>query len=151
MIDVLEKIRLLTEQLLEDTDMFVVSIKIKPINNVKVYLDADSGLSIGKCAIVNRKLNAVLEAENLFPEGDYSLEVSSPGVDEPLKNMRQYKKNVGRNVLVTLAESVEKLGLLKEVTDEKIVLEIKQPKKKESIIEEILITDIVTIVVQISF
>lgn len=151
MIDVLEKIRLLTEQLIEDTDMFVVNIKIKPINNVKVFLDADSGLSIGKCAIVNRKLNAILEAENLFPEGDYSLEVSSPGVDEPLKNMRQYKKNIGRNVLVTLAENVEKLGLLKEVTEEKIVLEIKQPKKKESIIEEILITDIVTIVVQISF
>jgi hypothetical protein len=52
---------------------------------------------------------------------------------------------------VTLAENVEKLGVLKEVTDEKIVLEIKQPKKKESIIAEILLTDIVTIVVQISF
>lgn len=151
MIDVLEKIRLLTEQLLDDTDMFVVNIKIKPVNNVKVYLDADSGMSIGKCAAVNRKLYAVLETENLYPEGDFSLEVSSPGVDEPLKVKRQYKKNIGRNVLVKMNDGTEKLGLLKDVDDEKMVLEIKQAKKKESIIAEILLADVETTTVQVSF
>jgi ribosome maturation factor RimP len=151
MIDVLEKIRLLTEQLLTDTDMFIVQIKIKPVNNIKVYLDADDGLSISKSAAVNRKLYHMLEEEQMFPDGDFSLEVSSPGIDEPLKSMRQYKKNIGRTVLVTPVEGVDKTGILKEVTEEKIVLEVKIPKKKETATVEIPLADINKIVVQVTF
>jgi ribosome maturation factor RimP len=60
--DVLEKIKALTEPLLEGTDMFIVNIKIKPTNNIKLFVDADSGLSVSKSATLNRKLYAVLEA-----------------------------------------------------------------------------------------
>ncbi len=132
--------------------MFVVNIKIKPTNNIKVFLDADTGLSVEKSAKVNRKLYAIIEEQGLFPDGDFSLEVSSPGVDEPLSSMRQYKKNIGRTVAVTLTEGdVEKTGVMKEVHDEHLVLEMKVPKKKETITEEIPFSQIKSIVVQIVF
>lgn len=62
----------------EDPTYFLVEVKIKPTNNVKVFLDGDSGISIQKCAHYNRALYKLLEESNLFPEGDFSLEVSSP-------------------------------------------------------------------------
>lgn len=150
MAEVLEKIKSLLEPLLEGTDMFLVNMRIKPINNVKVFLDSDSGLSIEKSATVNRKLYALIEAEELFPEGDYSLEVSSPGIDEPLNGLRQYKKNIGRKVEITPLEGIEQTGILKEVTDEGIVLEIKN-KKKEITTAEIPFSQIKKTVVQIIF
>jgi ribosome maturation factor RimP len=153
MSDVLEKIRLLTEPLLEGTDMFIVSIKMKPTNNIKLYVDADEGLSVGKSATLNRKLYAALEAEQLFPEGDFSLEVSSPGVDEPLLLLRQYKKNIGRTVLITPVTegAAEILGVLKEVKEDALLLEVKVGKKKEITMVEVPLTDIKKIVVQIIF
>lgn len=131
--------------------MFIVNIKIKPTNNIKLFLDADSGLSVSKSAEVNRKLYKLIEAEGWFPEGDFSLEVSSPGVDEPLTGERQYKKNVGRTVLVTPVEGKDILGVLKEVKENEIVLEVKVPKKKETVMVDIPLSDIKKIVVQIIF
>lgn len=131
--------------------MFIVNIKIKPTNNIKLFLDADSGLSVSKSADVNRKLYKLIEAEGWFPEGDFSLEVSSPGVDEPLTGERQYKKNVGRTVLVTPVEGKDILGVLREVKENEIVLEVKVPKKKETVMVDIPLSDIKKIVVQIIF
>ncbi len=152
MAEIIEKVYTLLEPLLDGTDIFVVSIKVKPVNNIKVYLDADSGFSIDKCTSVNRRLYAVIEAEQLFPGGDFSLEVSSPGVDEPLLQLRQYKKNIGRKVTVTDNEGIEKTGILKDVTEEEITLEIKPAKQKDSlIIAQIPFTIIKKTVVQIIF
>ena len=140
---ILEKINTLLEPLLDGTDMFIVNVKIKPTNNVKVFLDADGGLSIDKSAKVNRKLHALITESGMFPEDDFSLEVSSPGVDEPLTSIRQYKKNIGRTVAVTpMDESADRIGVLKEVQDDKLLLEIKQPKKKETILTEIPLSEI---------
>jgi ribosome maturation factor RimP len=87
----------------------------------------------------------------MFPGGDFSLEVSSPGVDEPLVSERQYLKNIGRTVLVTPTEGNEVLGVLKEVKDEKLVIEVKAEKKKEIQVVEIPMNDIKKTVVQIIF
>ncbi len=152
MAEIIEKIYSLLEPLLEGTDIFIVSIKVKPVNNLKVFLDSDSGFSIDKCTSVNRRLYAQIEELNIFPDGDFSLEVSSPGVDEPLQQMRQYRKNIGRKVTITTDEGVDKTGILKDVTDEEITLEIKPAKQKESlIIAQIPFSKIKKTVVQIIF
>ncbi len=152
MAETTEKIRAFLEPILEGTDIFVVNVKVKPINNIKVYLDAESGFSIEKCSMVNRKLYAQIEAAEMFPAGDFSLEVSSPGVDEPLVQYRQYVKNIGRKVTVTDKEDTEKTGILKEVTEENITLEIKPAKQKQSlIVTQIPFSDIKKTVVQIIF
>lgn len=151
MTDVLEKVKLLLEPLLEGSDMFLVNMKVKPINNIKIYLDADGGLSIEKSALINRKLYAQIEEQGWFPEGDYSLEVSSPGVDEPLLQMRQYNKNIGRKVAVTTLDEKETIGVLKAADEEKLTLEQKLPKKTETVTIEIPFSQIKKTVVQIIF
>lgn len=141
----------MAEPLLAGTDMFIVRAKIKPTNNIKLYVDADTGLSVNKSADLNRKLYKQIEASGIFPDGDFSLEVSSPGIDEPLESSRQYKKNIGRKVQVTLADETEKLGVLKEISEEVLVLEVKIGKKKETQIVEIPVSEIKKTVVQVSF
>src|SRR3954471_15147279 len=105
----IETVQKLIEPLLVD-DIFLVEIKIKPTNNFKIYLDADSGLGIEKCIKINRALYKKIEEMGMYPDGDFSLEVSSPGVDEPLKLLRQYKKNIGRNVEVVTNDDEKKEG-----------------------------------------
>ncbi|MBS1509402.1 MAG: ribosome maturation factor [Bacteroidetes bacterium] len=116
-----------------DSDIFLVGIKIKPTNNFKVYLDADSGLAIEKCIKINRALYKKIEETGLYPDGDFSLEVSSPGVDEPLKLLRQYKKNTGRNVEITMLDDSHKEGILKDVTEDTITLEQTTGKGKKAV------------------
>ncbi len=91
----------------DDNDIFLVSIRIKPTNNFKIYLDADSGLSIEKCIRINRALYKAIEEKGWYPDGNFSLEVSSPGVDEPLKMLRQYKKNIGRKLEVVFTDDTK--------------------------------------------
>ena len=152
MSDTIEKVYALLEPLLEGTDIFIVSIKIKPTNNIKIFLDADGGFSIDKATSINKRLYAAMDAEGMYPDGDFSLEVSSPGVDEPLTQNRQYKKNVGRKVTVTDNTDKETTGILTGVTEEHITLEVKPKKvKDEVVITEIPIANIKTTVVQIIF
>ena len=149
--ELIEKIEQLTLPLLDGTDIFITGIRIKPVNNIKLFLDSDTGFSIEKSISINRKLYPVLDESGLFPAGDFSLEVSSPGVDEPLTSVRQYRKNTGRKLAVTMADGAEKTGILKEVNDNHIALEVKIPKKKETEIVEIPFTNIKKSIVQITF
>lgn len=138
--------------ILEGTDIFVVSMKVKPTNNIKIFLDADDGFPISKSSSVNKKLRRVIDETGLFPDGDYSLEVSSPGVDEPLKFHRQYVKNVGRKIEVTPLEGNVTEGKLLEVNEEKLVLEVPVTAgKKEMTTIEIPFSNIKQSVIQISF
>src|SRR5437868_6308385 len=98
------------ELLLEREDVFLVEIKIKSGNNIAVFLDADNGITIDTCTRINRALYKKIEENALFANGDFSLEVSSSGVDEPLKLYRQYKKNIGRTIEVLLNNETKKQG-----------------------------------------
>jgi ribosome maturation factor RimP len=132
---------------------FLVSIKVKPINNIKIFIDSDEGMSIEKCVRYNRKLYAQIEEKEMFPEGNFSLEISSPGVDEPLKLQRQYFKNIGRNILVTFNDATQKEGKLVEVTATDIIVEQITGKGKKAVTQQHLIPfeNIKTTTVQIQF
>ncbi len=134
-------------------DIFFVDMKIKPINNFKIYLDADSGLGIEKCIKINRALYKQLEEMAIYPEGDFSLEVSSPGIDEPLKMLRQYVKNIGRHIEVILNDTSVKEGKLLEATEVAIIIEHTEGKGKKALTQNITITfaDIKQTTVQIKF
>lgn len=152
MAEIIEKVYSLLEPLLDGTDIFIVNIKVKPTNNLKVYLDADSGFSVSMSSSINRKLYAAIEAAGMFPEGDFSLEVSSPGVDEPLNQVRQYKKNIGRKVTITDKEDKEVTGILKEVGEDHVLLEVKGKKAKDAVVStEIPFINIKKTIVQIIF
>ena len=132
---------------------FLVDIWIKPTNNIKVFIDADEGIILSLLIEYNRKLYKKLEESGLFPDGDFSLEVSSPGLDEPLKLFRQYKKNVGRYVDVTRTDSSKVEGRLIEATEDGILVETEtgKGKKKETRQESILFDDIKSTKIQIKY
>ncbi len=133
----IQAITAMMQQLLEgNTDCFLVDIRIKPTNNIRVALDADSGISIEKCISFNRRLYKQIEEVGLYPDGDFSLEVSSPGLDEPLKMYRQYVKNTGRNVEVLLNDGTQTQGKLTAVSEKEIAVEeTKGKNKKKEVIQ----------------
>ena len=150
----LQKIEsLVNEVLKEESQFFLVSLRIKPTNNVRLYLDGDAGLPIEKCVYFNRKIYKLLEEAQLFPEGDFSLEVSSPGIDEPLKSHRQYIKNIGRPVEVVFKDETKKTGKLLHVADADFILEEEMGKGKKKTVQQTVIPfeNIKTTTVQIQF
>ncbi|HEV7333934.1 MAG TPA: ribosome maturation factor [Flavisolibacter sp.] len=132
---------------------FLVEVRIKPTNNIKVFIDADEGIMLSTLIDYNRKLYKQIEESGLFPGDDFSLEVSSPGLDEPLKKQRQYKKNVGRYVHITKNDSTVVEGKLLEATDDGVIVETEtgKGKKKEIKQETVLFTDIKTTKIQVKF
>lgn len=132
---------------------FLVEIRIKPTNNIKVFIDADEGIMLSTLIDYNRKLYKDLEESGMFPEGDFSLEVSSPGLDEPLKKERQYRKNVGRYVHITKNDGTVLEGKLLEATEDGVLVETETGKgrKKEIKQETVLFTDIKTTKIQVKF
>ncbi|MEO6613614.1 MAG: ribosome maturation factor [Chitinophagaceae bacterium] len=136
-----------------EPDLFLVGIKIKPTNNIKVFIDGDKGISIEKLVQFNRKLYKEIEEDGMYPGGDFSLEVSSPGLEEPLKLQRQYQKNIGRFVEVTDMEGGKIEGkLLTAVEDGITVEEIKgKGKKMETVQHRISFSEIKATRIQIKF
>lgn len=114
----------------EDPSLFVVGVKLKSASGYQrliVLLDGDAGVTIDACSMVSRRLSALMDEQDLI-SGQYHLEVSSSGVDHPLQSLRQYRRNVGRELKVTLADEKVLSGLLKEVSETEILLEIKEKK-----------------------
>lgn len=136
-----------------EPDLFIVEIRIKPTNNVKVFIDGDKGVSIEKLVQYNRKLYKQIEEGGIFPGNDFSLEVSSPGLEEPLKLHRQYVKNTGREVEVIQNDGIKIDGKLLEVSGQAVTVEEKRGKgKKLEIINHVIpFENIKTTKVQIKF
>ena len=132
---------------------FLVEVRMKPTNNIKVFIDADEGINLSILIDYNRKLYKLIEESGMFPDGDFSLEVSSPGLDEPLKSHRQYQKNIGRFVDVLLVDSTKKEGKLLEATEDGILIEYElgKGKKKETRQETLLFDQIKNTKIQIKF
>ncbi len=134
-------------------EVFLVQVKHKPTNNFKVYIDTDEGITIETCIKINRMLYKAIEEAALFDEGDFSLEVSSPGVGEPIILHRQYRKNVGRFLLVQKADGTQVEGRLNDATEDGILLEtsVGKGKKAEVQLHSILFSDIKKATVEIKF
>ena len=148
------EIRRLAESKLANESLFVVDVVISSRQGprkVLIFLDGDQGVSIDDCANLSREIAQELD-ENGWIEDNYTLEVSTAGIDHPLKLVRQYKKNKGRRVKVTLSDETLE-GQLADVTDERIVLsqETGSGKKKEINTVEIPFSEIKKTLVMVSF
>ncbi len=119
--DIAEEISGYLAPLLEGSDHFIVRVAHLPGNIIQVFLDGDQGITIDSCAKYNRSLQKILDENGLVGE-KYVLEVSSPGIDQPLLLNRQYRKNIGRDIKVIYKNGVTKYGKLSQVDDEKIIL-----------------------------
>ena len=113
-----EKIQLLLEEVLSD-DMFIVDITVGLGNAISVSVDSDAGISVGECVQISRHIESSLDREI----EDFALEVSSPGLSLPLKVVRQYLKNIGREVEVVTKSGEKQKGILKSADSEGFVID----------------------------
>lgn len=94
---------------------------------LRAYIDKEGGITIDDCVDVSRKLSDKLDEDD-FIDGEYILEVSSPGLGRTLKRDRDFEKSIGREVDLKLYKAIDKVkeftGILKSYDKEKIVVEI---------------------------
>jgi len=120
-----EKVEQLIAEGIEGTNIFLVKLTVSSANEINVLLDSDSGLTLADCKTVSRAIEFNLDRE----EEDFSLTVASAGIGEPLV-LRQYKKNVGRKVRVTLNEGEIIEAKMVAADDQMVELEWKSREKK---------------------
>lgn len=136
--DILSEISNIVEEALsEDSSQFLVDVVLKGnVGNQKliVLIDGDQGITIDACAKVSRAVGLTLEEINLI-DGKYTLEVSSPGLDHPIKLPRQYTKNIERGLEVEFNSGEKVNGKLKKVSDDGIVIQTKKEEKTFSFSE----------------
>lgn len=120
-----------------DTPYFVVDVQVTPTQKISVFADGVANITIDKCAEISRFLENYLETNGLVGE-KYWLEVSSPGMDEPLKVPQQYQKTIGREVEVLLFSGIKEIGILKAFSESGIQIEIPEEKKKKEIIPAVV-------------
>lgn len=156
MTELRQAIEELVEKHLPDESHFVVEVKLEEKagkTRVLILIDADQGINIAACAKVSRAVSEELEAKEMFGEA-YVLEVSSPGLDFPLSSRRQYEKNIGRELKLTLTTGTDLSGKLLEMDSEKVKLLVKKKEKGKKATEEELFVPLAEIkksIVQVSF
>jgi len=143
------------EEYIQEKGFFLVDIHFKPANKIQVYIDNTEGITIKECEELSRAFNGHFDRD----KEDYDLQVSSPGLDMPLKVDKQFEKYLNRDVQVILnegkklhatlldySESVVKISL-----DEKISEKGRKKKKVVKVEKEINKSDIKAVKPAVSF
>lgn len=118
---------LLNDFLAQREDLFLIDVKISAGNDIIIILDGDNGVSIQDCLDCSRAVENNLDRE----EQDFSLQVMSAGLSEPLTLPRQYQKNIGREVELLLENSEKIKGEIVKVEQEEVTLLLRYRKPKD--------------------
>lgn len=117
-----QKIHQLAQQVAEDqgVELFGIELLGKGKLLLRVYIDRDGGITLDECERFSKSLGIVLDVENQIP-GSYTLEVSSPGLNRPLRNLSDYEKYIGKLARIVTREKIEKqnffIGRITEIHD----------------------------------
>lgn len=128
-----EQILTLIEDKVKEENLLLVDIQIKPTNKIFVYIDSEEGATIDKCVKISRAIEFNLNRDT----EDFSLEVSTPGLDQAFKIPLQYKKNINKKVEVITLNGEKYTGKLLSYNNNKIEIEIEKKikNKKQTVIE----------------
>jgi len=145
-LDELDQIKDIAAQVLEDNDLYLVDVELKGATGNRViwiYVESESGnVSLDRCVDISREINLLLDVSGWHGK-KYTLNVSSPGLDRPLRDIRQYHSNKGRNVRVTYLKDGDEVvsdGTLAGVTNDKITILSENKKELEISFPEIVET-----------
>lgn len=135
-IDTTEK---LVQPILQEKGLELVDIEyVKEGKNwfLRVYIDKEGGIDIDECGAVSEKLGKQLDENDPITDA-YFLEVSSPGVERPLKTKEDFEKNMNQNVYVKLYEPIdgekEYEGILKAFADHTATIEYKKKTRTKQV------------------
>ena len=151
-----EKIKEIVEQQIAGSDKFIVEISVGNDNKITVIIDSDvSGISINDCVCVSRAIEETLNRE----DEDFELQVESAGLDRPLKMLRQFLKNINKDIDIVFTNGKKLTAKLIAATDNSIDVEYSEKtlvenKKRKQLItrnETIMFADIKSAKVAVSF
>ncbi|MGB0838703.1 MAG: ribosome maturation factor RimP [Chitinophagales bacterium] len=127
----------LIEKSFEGTSCFLVEVKALSANKYRVFVDCDKNISIDRCSELWRHLRNELEILGIWDD-KFLLEVSSPGMSNPFKTLRQYQKHLNRNISILKTDGVKIEGILKTIKEESIIVEQHTPHKNKKIKQPII-------------
>ena len=106
------------------TELFIVEVKSRPGDEFEIYIDSDGRVTVDDCIALSKAIEAQFDRDT----EDFSLTVSSAGIGQPLRLLRQYKKLVGRSAEVLLNDGTKILGTLEAADADSIM--ISYPEKR---------------------
>jgi len=115
------------EQYLIDTEYYLVDVKVTPDNRISVEIDSFNGVSLDYCIEVHRYIESQFDRE----VEDYELEVSSAGLTEPFKVVKQYEKNIGNEVETQTKTGKKIVGVLVEASEKEFILQTDRAEKPQ--------------------
>ena len=113
------------------TDKFLVEVKVRTGNRIMVFVDSDTLLTIADCAGLSKFIESHLNRES----EDFEISVSSPGIDMPYRNVRQYLKNTGREVSVVMNDGIKRIGTL--IAADQQGMELLEVTKMKKVVTEL--------------
>ena len=140
MIDKLFVENIVNQQIDPDSE-FLVEVTVSSSSKIMVVVDGEKGITIDRCVSISRAIEQQLDRE----KEDFELEVASAGLSEPLKNIRQYRKNIGREVSVVTLSGEKKRGKLISVNDENFCIEFEEKELVEGKKRKQLVTKSLTL------
>lgn len=140
--DAIKMIHALASEVADDCGYEIVDINLSGSGKrviLRITLDKEGGITLDDCEVFSRRLEGLLDAEDPL-KGPYTLEVSSPGLDRPLKRINDFKKSIGKLVRIITKERINNqtffVGRLEDVRDSSIIL---STTKKGVVPEEVAI------------
>ncbi|MFI6092590.1 ribosome maturation factor RimP [Streptomyces sp. NPDC051218] len=123
-----ERLRELLEPLVSSKELDLEEIEVASVGRkrvLRVVIDSDDGVDLDQIAEISRELSEKLDESDAMGDGEYTLEVGSPGAERPLTEHRHYLRAVGRLVKFQLTEGGDELiARILDVDDEGVDLEV---------------------------
>ncbi|MFI8994062.1 ribosome maturation factor RimP [Streptomyces sp. NPDC053542] len=149
-----ERLRGLLEPLVAARDLDLEEIEVTPAGKrrvLRIVVDSDAGVQLDECADLSREVSQALDDSDAMGGAPYTLEVTSPGADRPLTELRHYRRAVGRLIKAQLHEGGELVARIITVDDEGLDLEVPGVKGRKPTARRVAFSEIAKARVEIEF
>ncbi|WP_172382095.1 ribosome maturation factor RimP [Streptomyces sp. MNP-20] len=149
-----ERLRELLEPLVSSQDLDLEEIEVASVGRkrvLRVVVDSEDGVDLDRIADVSRALSAKLDETDAMGEGEYTLEVGSPGAERPLKEQRHYERAIGRLARIQPGDGADVVARIVGVDDEGVDLEVPGVKGRKPTARRLAFGDIVKARVEVEF
>lgn len=149
-----ERVRGLLEPLVAARDLDLEEIEVTPAGKrrvLRIVVDSDEGVQLDECAELSREASQVLDDSDVMGGAPYTLEVTSPGADRPLTELRHYRRAVGRLIKAQLHEGGELVARITDMDDDGLDLEVPGVKGRKPTARRVSFDEIAKARVELEF
>jgi len=133
-----DKIERLVTSPIEEEGFELIELKLAQYRRncrLQLFIDSDHGVNIDDCARLSKAIGPILEASRLFP-GEYTIEVSSPGLDRPLRTTRDFRRRIGERIKIFFNDNMlaPAEGILVAADEQSLELQIGDGNEKYDLV-----------------